>query len=655
MAQLSVIIVNYNVRYFLEQTLRSTLRAMEGLDAEVWVVDNASADGSVEMVKNEFPEVKLIASKENLGFSKANNLAIRQCSGKYVLLLNPDTVVQEDTFRRCVDFMESHPSAGALGVRMIDGKGSFLPESKRGFPSPWVAFCKTFGLSKFFPKSRLFNQYHLGYLAEHENHEVDILSGAYMFMRKEALDKVGLLDEDYFMYGEDIDLSYRIQQGGYTNHYLADTTIIHYKGESTKRGSLNYVRVFYLAMIIFAQKHFQQQAGGKAYILGLRMAIWLRAFIQVLSNTWHALRWPIADGILLYGGLLLSKTWWEHYRYADEPAHFQPSLLTVNFPIYTGIWLFSMYFGGVYDPPRSGGRFLRSILVGSLLIAALYGFLDTDLRSSRMLIVLGTLWALSILAFVRILVNFMQSGNLGFNDIKKSNLMIVGNEAEADRVLRLLQRAEVPFNFLGWVRTNDITSLQSMPDALGHVGNLAELVHFYKPHEIIFCAADLSTQDIMRWMGRLGANIDFKILPEGSLSIIGSNSKNTAGDLYTVELRFKIDSAAAKRNKRTLDIVLCLFTLPLLPFWMLRKGYKVLSHWFSVILGKSTWVGYAPEDPNIDDLPKLRRGFFSPLSSFKKTPSETSTIHRLNMLYAKDYSTNMDIEHFLKGFFSIDN
>ena len=208
--KLSVIIVNYNVKYFLEQALLSVRKASQALAIETWVVDNNSVDDSVQMVQEKFPEVKLIANKENVGFSKANNQAIPVSAGEYVLLLNPDTVVEEDTFEKCVAFMDAHPQAGGLGVRMMDGSGKFLSESKRGFPSPWAAFCKTFGLSALFPKSKLFNEYHLGYLAENETHEVEVLAGAFMLLRRSVLDEIGLLDETFFMYGEDIDLSYRI-------------------------------------------------------------------------------------------------------------------------------------------------------------------------------------------------------------------------------------------------------------------------------------------------------------------------------------------------------------------------------------------------------------------------------------------------------------
>ena len=281
--KLSIVIVNYNVQHFLEQCLHSVFAATKNVVAEIWVVDNNSVDGSVEMVKEKFPQVKLIASKENLGFSKGNNLAIKKSIGEYILLLNPDTLVEEDTFEKVINFMDKTPKSGGLGVKMVDGKGIFLPESKRSLPTPEVAFHKIFGLSSIFPKSKKFGKYHCGYLDKNENHEIEILSGAFMLMRKEALDKVGLLDESFFMYGEDIDLSYRLIKGGYKNYYFSDTRIIHYKGESTKKSSVNYVFVFYNAMIIFAKKHFSQKNASLFSFL-INIAIYLRAGVAITNR-----------------------------------------------------------------------------------------------------------------------------------------------------------------------------------------------------------------------------------------------------------------------------------------------------------------------------------------------------------------------------------
>ena len=278
--KLSVIIVNYNVKYFLEQCLRSVLKASKYVETEIFVVDNNSSDNSLEYLIPLFPEISFIANKNNPGFSKANNQAIELAQGDYILLLNPDTVVGEHTFSNTCDFMDNHPDAGGLGVKMINGYGDFLPESKRGFPSPWNSFCKIFGLSRIFPQSPVFAQYHLRYLNENEIHTVDVLAGAFMLLRKSTLNKTGLLDDAFFMYGEDIDLSYRIRLAGYENYYLPET-IIHYKGESTKKDT-RYVRIFYQAMIIFFRKHYPNY--GRLYNFFIHVAIYLRGGIATLRK-----------------------------------------------------------------------------------------------------------------------------------------------------------------------------------------------------------------------------------------------------------------------------------------------------------------------------------------------------------------------------------
>ena len=304
--KLSVVIVNYNVKYFLEQCLYAVRKAKHNLAIEVFVVDNHSVDGSIEMLKDKFPEVFLIENKDNVGFSVANNQAMKLAKGEYVLLLNPDTVVQEDTFVKVCDFMDTHADAGGLGVKMIDGKGQFLPESKRGLPTPFVAFCKIVGLSALFPQSKKFGQYHLGFLDKNKTHVVDVLAGAFMLMRKTVLDEVGLLDETFFMYGEDIDLSYRIQLGGYQNYYFPETQIIHYKGESTKKSSVNYVFVFYNAMIIFAEKHFSK-SNAKLFSFLINIAIYLRAGLAIAARVIRKMVLPFLDAISWYAGIYFIK------------------------------------------------------------------------------------------------------------------------------------------------------------------------------------------------------------------------------------------------------------------------------------------------------------------------------------------------------------
>jgi N-acetylglucosaminyl-diphospho-decaprenol L-rhamnosyltransferase len=279
---LSVIIVNYRVRYFLEVCLHSVGKALSGLDAEVIVIDNHSADGSVEFLRPLFPGVRFIANMENTGFAHANNQALEHAKGEYILFLNPDTILPEDIVPQCLSFLRSTSGIGGLGVRMIDGSGRFLKESRRGFPSPWVAFCKLSGLTALFPRSRAFSTYYLGFLPETGTHPAPVLSGACLWVNRAVLDEVGSFDSAFFMYAEDIDLSYRLEHAGYVNYYFADSTIIHFKGESTRK-DIAYTRQFYKAMSQFRRKHFARGLPliGRA---GLETAIRLRAALGAVTR-----------------------------------------------------------------------------------------------------------------------------------------------------------------------------------------------------------------------------------------------------------------------------------------------------------------------------------------------------------------------------------
>jgi len=279
--QLSVIILNYNVRYFLELCVLSVQKAIQNLDAEIIVIDNNSSDDSCAMMKLLFPNIRLIENKENSGFPKGNNIAVASAKGEYICILNPDTVVAEDTFDKVLTFAKSKTDLGIVGCKLIDGAGNFLPESKRGIPTPWVAFTKIFGLYKLFPKSSLFNKYYAQHLDENQTGKVDILVGAFMLMKRELYNEMGGFDENCFMYADDIDLSYRALQKGKSNYYFHETTIIHYKGESTIRDQ-KYMKHFQEAMQFFYKKHFR-----KSIIFDRIMAIGSFVFSKIKKNQQH--------------------------------------------------------------------------------------------------------------------------------------------------------------------------------------------------------------------------------------------------------------------------------------------------------------------------------------------------------------------------------
>lgn len=279
---LSIIIVNYNVKNLLRECLNSIQKASHSLDIEIWVVDNASSDQSVKMLNAEFPNIHVIENKENVGFAKANNQVLKKVSGEYILLLNPDTQVYESTLKNSIDFASKTPNCGGIGVKMIDYDGQFLNESKRGFPTPWVSFCRLVYLSRLFPKSALFNRYYMGHLDSDQCHKIDILAGAFILIKKDIIDEIGGLDEAYFMYGEDIDFSHRIQQAGYDNYYLGDIRILHHKGKSTNKNKSQYIEHFYGAMKIFAKKYYPKSY--PIYALSISLIIYLKKMMLRISH-----------------------------------------------------------------------------------------------------------------------------------------------------------------------------------------------------------------------------------------------------------------------------------------------------------------------------------------------------------------------------------
>jgi GT2 family glycosyltransferase len=534
--KLSVIIINYNVEHFLNQCLQSVRNACTGIEVEVFVVDNNSVDGSVEMVRKQFPEIELIVNVDNVGFSRANNQALRMATGDYQLLLNPDTVVEHDTFQKIITFMDTHPDAGALGVKMVDGKGKFLPESKRGLPTPMVAFYKIFGLARLFPKSKRFGRYHLGFLDKEQTHEVDVLSGAFMLLRKEALEKAGLLDEDFFMYGEDIDLSYRIIKAGYKNYYYPEARIIHYKGESTKKNSINYVFVFYRAMVIFAKKHFSN-TNARLFGFLINSAIWMRAFIAILSRFLRDIWLPIADGLAAFFGIYLISSYWQDIILGEGNSY--PELyFSVAIPAYVLIWLIFIWLHGGYQRPVRLKRIYFGVATGTIAILVLFALLPSHLRFSRAMIFFGAACIALESTLIRFILHLLKIPKYILFKNENRRIVIIGNQKEAERVEQLLQQTQINSEFLGIVGYNDQQKNDENANFLGTFRQLKEIILIYRINEIVFCTGDISSQKIIDYMIDLQKyNVDYKIAPSESIAIIGSNSIHTSGDLYTINLK----------------------------------------------------------------------------------------------------------------------
>lgn len=518
--ELSVIIVSYNVRYFLEQCLRSVHKASENIDCEVFVVDNNSADGSCSMVSSMFPEVRLIMNFNNRGFPSANNQALKLAAGRYILLLNPDTIVEEDTFKRCISFMDNHPDAGASGVRMINGRGKLLPESKRALPTPGTAFFKVFGLSYIFPKSRLFNRYYLGHLDSLQTTRADVISGAFMFLRREAVDKTGLLDEDYFMYGEDIDYSYRLKKAGYNNYYYPEIKIIHYKGESTKRENLNVVVNFYKAMRIFVRKHY---ANGtlRIFVLFIQMAIIFRAGISLIERALKKILLPAGDGVIIYLIYRAVTSFWESHKFGA--GYMYPETFThIILPVYTLIILVSIAFiSGLRMPARIIDA-VKGVIAGTIVILIVYALLPLNLRFSRAVIIIGGLISLFTIPVYRLLASLVFP-SIADNPLSKIRKTVIVSDAEGYvRIKELISSSGSRNRIAGRV---SLIQDDMKEEVLGSIGQIREVIRVNRIKEVIFATRNLSASQIIDSMHLIS---DFNI----AIRIASSDEKYLLGSRY---------------------------------------------------------------------------------------------------------------------------
>jgi len=630
------------------------LHAIEYLDAEVIVVDNASTDGSKtffldtlqkstlgESTLGEWERIRFIWNEENIGFGRANNQALEIAKGDFVLFLNPDTIVAEVSLRKCMQFLESRAEAGALGVHMVDGSGCFLKESKRAYPTLVTSFFKLCGLASLFPKSGIFARYHLGHLDPLKIHEVDVLAGAFMMVKREVLDRSGGFDPDFFMYGEDIDLSYRIQKQGHKNFYFPETTIIHFKGESTKRGSLNYVKMFYKAMSIFVSKHY----GGITaitYRFAINIAIWLRAMVSAAAGFIRSNGLPLVDAINTLISFVAATFLWN--RFVKPDTIYEKNLLGVAFPAFTFIFIMVSYYVGLYDRQQKKGRVVVSTVISVFLVLALYSLLPERFRFSRGILLLGSAFSFLLLSLNRILLRKM--GWIEEEDEEKLATVIVGTQSEFEEVGALFQKQEKEQRLLG--------RISPIEDEEPHLTVLTRLSGFIREvpvKEVIFCQGRLSFKDIIERSTLLNGEVRVRIHACGSRSVVGSDSSRAAGVTLSSELPFAINTNSSRRFKRLSDLVvssILLITLPINVFLIFNTA-KLCRNIFQVLLGKKSWVGYSLLPPT--NLPKIRPGVIGTNGlPVKRDGYSEEGLSLLDDLYAREYSLGRDLNLIIKGY-----
>jgi O-antigen biosynthesis protein len=633
---LSVIIVNYNVKYFLEYCLCSVVKALKNMEGEIFVVDNNSTDDSKSFFDNKFPQVKFTWNTKNEGFAKANNIALQQASGDYILFLNPDTIVPEDCFEKCISFIQSKKNTIACGIKMIDGSGRFLKESKRAFPSPMTSLYKLSGLTRIFPKSKKISKYHLGYLDENVNNEVDVLAGAFMMVPKKVIDSVGGFDESFFMYGEDIDLSYRIQKAGYKNFYFAESSIIHFKGESTKKGGLNYVKMFYKAMSVFAKKHY---GGTKAGLFNffIQTAIFIRA---VLSAIGRFLKWiglPVIDAGIILMSFWLVKFLWSSF--VKREVNYSPNMLIIAFPAFTILFMVASYFAGLYDNGYKQSRLNKSTATAILVLLAAYSLLPESIRFSRGILLFGSLLAFILMTIVRWLLLQWNVIEISAQSNEINQTLIVATENDFNEVTMLLQNAGMQERILGRVDPGDTNTSKT----IGAFNNLSEILKLYPVKEIIFCENNLSFKKIIEVLPHLAAHLRIKLFVAGTHTLIGSGSKDGPGKYVSKESGFRLALPVNRRNKDLTDVIIAFLFLITFPVHFIIKSKPLLffKNVFNVLFLRKTWIGYALRET---DLPMVKPGILTTTglpASLNTLPDES--LQSADELYAKNFHILNDI------------
>ncbi len=688
--KLTIIIVNYNVKEFLEQSIISIKKSCKDIDYELFVVDNASSDGSVELIKRKFPGIKLIANTENKGFAAANNQAMRQAQGEYILLINPDTIVQEDTVPVVLNFFKDHPGCGMVGCKILNPDGSLQLPCRRSFPTPWVAFTKITGLSKLFPRTRFFGRYNLTYLDPDETYEVEAISGSFMFFRRQVIDRMGYLDESFFMYGEDLDWCFRIREAGWKIFYLPETKIIHFKGESSKKSQIDLILQFYRAMKLFVEKHYHHRYLHVPQWL-LMLGITLRASLTFISKFLTR----FAPGIIDFAFLNISMILAILIRFKNL-VHLRGYLIVMA--VYSSIWMLCLMLVGSYGRTKySTLRATYGVLVGLVLNTSLTFFFNQYAFSRAVVLISGTLnilllggWRFGLKILSRFQV-FPFRKIVGKTLLGRRALIVAPAESGQQIAIRLKERIDAGYEICGIVspENNLIDEKNRDVPLLGNLKYLDAIIGQTHAQEIIFSTEKISYDQILEIIAHTKkAGVNFKLIPSSMDVIIGKASVEYIGNLPLMDIDYKLNRPINIFTKRLFDIMLSLgvliLFLPEILYLKLIKKVKIekkkiftidsnqvfifefsnselstrqkkLPCYWSVLAGKLSIVGSPIIEVNDQQHPKgcldLKPGLTGFFQINKHNSLSIADCERYNLYYLKNYSLMLDIEIIIKAIF----
>lgn len=670
---ISVIIVNYKVKEYIASLLHSIDKAQQGLNLEIFVVDNNSEDNSIEFLKSRFPEVTYIANNENVGFGVANNQAISQAKGEYILIINPDTLVSEDTLTILFNHMEANVKCGAAGCKILNPDGTFAPESRRSVPSIWTAGTKLLGLNTLFPKSKLFGQYYLSWMGEDEPSQIPVLSGSFMFWRASVLKELEGFDERFFMYGEDIDLCYRIQKLGYYIDYVPKTSIIHYKGESTKKGNLKYIKLFNKALYQFFEKTY-----GLRYSYVFKVLIYIAVLIKTITSfvitQIKKSSLIITDLIILNSSIAIG--FGIRFGFDMElisapdkaPFLFVNLLLSVIYVIAAG------FFGLFKENTHSLSAHLKAVFVtftGVVFIT----FFARDYAFSRLILGLSFLIGMSLMILHRLWINNRtKASTLVSGRFRSSKIILVGGVQEVQHIVsKINSRPDWSYEVVGIVTPELEINDENKIKILGSLPQLKELVAAYDIEQVFFSLGSVSYKQMLNEIGRLQKEgIVFKLIPESMEYILGKSNVEYLESIPLVKVEFEYSKASNIFIKRSLDLLIAvpMFLLFLIPvsfmlvfgnsdkkqikefrFYTNGIGRKWRNRWlvfYYILVGKMSLVG-APISITKASDQEYKVGLTGLVQINKNKIEDIETRDSFELYYLQNYTIWMDIDILAKS------